>query len=542
MLDHGIFECAYNFEDLTNTFGEVSISEKIGEKKSQLKMGLLGKWSGPHAVLNGLSRNKRFYPEALWERVIRADYFKKKMETNMMIGTIGHDLEITETELRDGRVSHYTNNFEINPNSIGDEGIGPVRLLEADSFILSTPVGRRLYDYLSADMKLYTSSRGDGVYEKDNMVNGMPVMDPKKYTVERWDVVMNPGFLLAQPKLEGISDESFEKIRTENKKYFIIAESFNEDQKIVTKGATMSEAKTATLAEEATRDLLEANKKLQENNMELAKYQVLGTLTELSEAKDYFKDNSEVIKSIKELGSVVSIKEVFNKFEEATTKLGATDKFIKEFGSFEVIEKVCTDVATFVEECGTFVDVKKYLDTSEAWLEGNGSFAEITKSLLASIEFHKEYGTEEDIKEVFEKLESKEIDPTFEKYGTNDDIKFMFETYGSQKVISEVLRKVSKYLDDPDKLSEGLDEIEHRVKAVGITESTGIDQEKVLEKVRKGWDETEIRAYYNKTSTLNGARFLPTPKTPVKENTSNKVNTIKNESRITRSLNSLTKI
>lgn len=142
---------------------------------------------GPHFVPGGVSRNKRLYTEELWEVAGKDEDVQRKVANNQMFGRVGHEAEITDEDIAEGKFSHYTRNID------WKTGI-------AESVILNTPMGNTLYTILRAGTIMYVSSRADGDYSgKDE--DGNDILDPKTYKLERFDFVQDPGFLDAKPKM-----------------------------------------------------------------------------------------------------------------------------------------------------------------------------------------------------------------------------------------------------------------------------------------------------------------------------------------------------
>lgn len=157
---------------------------------------------GKHFIPGGISRNHRKYTEELWTAAGKDEEVQRKIKNNQMIGRVGHEAEITDEDLAEGKYSHYTRNINWETG-------------EAEDVILNTPMGNSLYTLLRSGVIMYVSSRADGDYEgKDE--DGNDILDPKTYKLERFDFVQDPGFLDAQPKMiteskQKEKDESIEK-------------------------------------------------------------------------------------------------------------------------------------------------------------------------------------------------------------------------------------------------------------------------------------------------------------------------------------------
>jgi len=167
---------------------------------------VLGRVKGQFFVPDGVSRNNRFYPESLWDKVMGEDLVKARLSEKKMFGTIGHDEEpVTEQQLRNGDVSHVVTRLWVEPGPDGSKlGMG-------EALILNTPAGRNLNTYLRAGCRLNTSSRASGKFLEGKEHDGIPIVDEEAYVFETFDFVLDPGFLQARPDLV----EQLELKRTE---------------------------------------------------------------------------------------------------------------------------------------------------------------------------------------------------------------------------------------------------------------------------------------------------------------------------------------
>lgn len=142
---------------------------------------------GQHFCPGKVSRNHRLYTEELWEAASQDEDVQRKLQNGQMFGRVGHEAEITDEDIAEGKFSHITRNID------WKTGI-------AESVIYNTPMGNTLYTILRAGTTMYVSSRADGDYEgKDE--DGNDILDPKTYKLERFDFVQDPGFLDAKPKM-----------------------------------------------------------------------------------------------------------------------------------------------------------------------------------------------------------------------------------------------------------------------------------------------------------------------------------------------------
>lgn len=166
------------------------------EEGSRYRDGILGVVEGVFFVPDLPSRNGRKYPRKLWERVVNSPEVKKLLQNRLMFGTVGHDDLDLDALIRERKVSHLVTDLRI-----GEDGKGYGR-----AEILDTPVGRVLYTLLKNGSKLAISSKGWGEYK--GVEDGVYVVDENSYILERFDFVVDPGFLQAIPGLK----EEYEKV------------------------------------------------------------------------------------------------------------------------------------------------------------------------------------------------------------------------------------------------------------------------------------------------------------------------------------------
>lgn len=175
------------FEGYTLIEDRAKISEAFKDEVNKSHGAILAIVKGKHFCPGGTSRNHRWYPPELWAGVREDKAFMTRLQRNAVIGRVGHDPEITDEDIGEGRFSHFTRNINWETG-------------EAESVIVDTPMGRNLLTCLRAGIILYVSSRATGDY-KGKTESGDDIMDPETYSLERFDFVQDPGFLEAQPSL-----------------------------------------------------------------------------------------------------------------------------------------------------------------------------------------------------------------------------------------------------------------------------------------------------------------------------------------------------
>lgn len=312
---------------------------------------ILGKLVGPHFVPDGTSRNQRYYPRSLWEKVLSDPKTHQKLDRKLMVGTIGHaDNFDVEKFAREGLLSHITTKIWIDENT----GLGM-----AEDWILDTPAGRNLFAMCKAGCRFYTSSRAAGSF-KNEKYRGMPVVDEKTYDLGGWDMVVDPGFLEADPSLV----ESL-------KRNGITSDVQSSIDNPTNGGNSMS----AELMEKLTREKMAVEKGLNEALTELNVYKKIGPANRIIEAL-------KRLHGYKDLGSAADIAKAFDLAESA----------LKEY-----------------KELGSPADIRKGLALAEKMLNKYkllGTPDEINEALDRATEIFEKYkvlGTPAEIDEALDK-------------------------------------------------------------------------------------------------------------------------------------------
>jgi hypothetical protein len=115
-------------------------------------VNIIGKVTGESFVPGGFSRNKRFYPASLWEKVVNDPGVRKRLDDRTMYGSIGHEVKLDDAAFRNGDFTHIVSDIRITEDGKG----------EADYLILNTNAGRNLNTVLRAGSRVYVSTRADG--------------------------------------------------------------------------------------------------------------------------------------------------------------------------------------------------------------------------------------------------------------------------------------------------------------------------------------------------------------------------------------------
>jgi len=171
------------YQDLNENFDPKSFSP------------ILGIVEGKSLVLDGVSRNGRFYPKELWQNALKREETKQLLKDKLMFGCIGHPENYTLDELlSDGKVSHIVSKIEIRKDGYG----------YATYEILDTEAGRILYTVLKAGSKMKVSTRGFGEFANESKSldgKNYQVINPNTFSIESIDFVIHPGIADVDVKL-----------------------------------------------------------------------------------------------------------------------------------------------------------------------------------------------------------------------------------------------------------------------------------------------------------------------------------------------------
>ena len=184
---------------------------KLHENYKPTNKKILGIVEGKSFVLDGVSRNGRFYPKQLWENALKNLEVKEMLRDRLMFGCIGHPENYTLDELlAEGKVSHIVTDIKL-----GKDGFG-----YATYEILDTPAGRILETILKAGSKMKVSTRGFGEFSNEaKQIDGKKyqVIDPNTFQLESIDFVIKPGIASVDVKLveelEKNNKEDIEKLK-----------------------------------------------------------------------------------------------------------------------------------------------------------------------------------------------------------------------------------------------------------------------------------------------------------------------------------------
>lgn len=156
---------------------------------------ILARFQGQFFVPGGVSRNKRYYPESLWENVLARDTTQLSLKDGM-IGTLLHPEN--EKLSHPMYASHVVKRLWVDGQK---RGMG-------EAYVLDTPVGRIVETFQKSGLvNLYVSSRAWGKYIEGKTFEGMPIVDENNYFFKTFDIVLEPGFMEANPSFKSTMEQ-----------------------------------------------------------------------------------------------------------------------------------------------------------------------------------------------------------------------------------------------------------------------------------------------------------------------------------------------
>lgn len=284
-----------------------SIGNKFEYKKlspeEQEKRGILGRLVGIIADYAHPTRNERWYPEKLWDKVFNDPIMKEKIKNRCVFGELGHPVDRTDIDMEKVAIC-----LAEEPKKSKDGKLYGV------FDILSTPCGKILKSLCDYGCTIGISSRGSG----DTFINnsGKEEVDADTYECECWDAVLLPAVETARlqyvnesldknAKLRRALNEELNKASDEDKKVMREAlESLN-----INLGST--EGDNDSSVNHISEDSDTVSQEAANDGADIAK-EFLNTLKEN-------KDLTKQVRDLQEQLSVCYTKEV--KYQESITSL-----------------------------------------------------------------------------------------------------------------------------------------------------------------------------------------------------------------------------
>jgi len=410
-----------------NDFTSTSLKFEFVETNSEVDgKHILAKVKGPFFVPDGVSRNNRFYTKQLWEKCLSSSEVTEKLKSRTMFGTIGHDTELNDKSLQEGKISHIVTSAYIDEST--GQGIG-------EALILNTPSGQILNTVLRAGSEVFVSSRADGKFKGTK--NGIPLVDEDTYDLKGWDFVLSPGFMQANPKIaESLNDIKGDFIM-ENK----VIERLSEENGALKEKLMQKDQEVVSKIKEAIQPVQEENSHIKGELHEAEK-----TINELRESLNSLTEEKAELEE--KLNEFDTLGESFDEIKEALEFASSFMESVhEEFGTFDQIKEALTVAAEMKESLdtlGTVDEIKAALEIADSLLEEKSK---------------KEYMDK--VKELADKLDVKAeaIDKMMKKGMTEEEIEELCSEMMDKddKEDKEMKEKSKKMAKDED-LGEALKE------------------------------------------------------------------------------------
>lgn len=308
---------------------------------------ILAKVVGPAFFPDSVSRNKVHYPEEAWINAIENPDFVARLQDRLVYGTIGHDAELNDNDIRDGKFSHIVTKVWIDEDNVG----------KAEYLVLNTPPGQVLNTLLRAGSKLRVSTKAEGYFENSSNRDGSKSVIPEKFILERIDFVVDPGYKQALPSLiESLKQSDNNPLLEEShmsEKVTEILESqvkeIKQEKQTLTESLNkiQEELRVERESNAQAKVLLENYKgfgtiaSIQESLSELSQYQAIGSVQEIHEA---LQEGEETIDQLTD-----TLEQTKNELETKTAEEEAAPDYT-DCGSPEEVKDALDKALTVVNE------------------------------------------------------------------------------------------------------------------------------------------------------------------------------------------------
>lgn len=351
--------------------------------------------------LEGISRNRRKYPTAAWNRALKDPEFIRRLNRRLVFGTFGHDQVLDDAAIREGKFSHIVSRVWITEDGKG----------MAEFLILNTPPGERLNTIFRAGSRPYVSTRASGDFLKARDSQGNQIVDPDTFALKTIDFVLDPGFLDADPELvENHNVKGTDNMNTEEKIQTL-------EEAVRTNQSTINGLTEENLAQRKTIASMEE---------ELAAYRKFGA-PEVLESRltsgieeslksvigEHTTENLRSImdehNSYKVLGSVAEVTESVKTMKSVLEEIGTPEEIrahltehlnlVSALNASPVqIREMVESLNSLVEAHGDVAQIEETLNRTKEFVESCGSLDECETVLRSSLEFFESVGTADNIR------------------------------------------------------------------------------------------------------------------------------------------------
>lgn len=409
---------------------------------------ILARVSGPSFFPDTTSRNNVHYPKEAWENAINDPEFQERLQNKLVFGTIGHDPEMTDNEVRNGIHSHIVSKVWIDENNIG----------MAEYLILNTEPGRVLNTLLRAGSRVSVSTRAYGGIQEDKSPTGAEIVDPTDFSLERIDFVIDPGYKQAKPILQEQNNKE-NKTQEDNTMadVNVITEQLEKQVSFLTEQYNLS----AKDAKELQKALTEAKVNEAANKVELEGYRALGTMAKLQEAvtklakfEELSEDPEELEKNLEE--GAETIEELTAEIERLQALKAELEAKVTENDQVGTdLEQTKTQLAEF-DDLGSAEEIRDLLSTVEEVQE--------------ELDQYRELGTVDEIKDAFEKIEK------FAEESEQAELQDLADEYGADAEAINLLKSKGLSVEEIETVLDSVATVEGDAD-VDITEEDGEDEE-----------------------------------------------------------------
>ena len=146
---------------------------------------VIAKVRGPAFFPGRVSENKVEYTNELWEKALNRPEFQVELKARRIYGTIGHDQEINDKAIREGKIGHIVSDMWIDKKT--NTGM-------AEYLLLNSEPGRMTLTLLGAKSKFRVSTRCKGKFLNRCNVKGNKEPNPDLFFIKGVDFVHDPGF------------------------------------------------------------------------------------------------------------------------------------------------------------------------------------------------------------------------------------------------------------------------------------------------------------------------------------------------------------
>lgn len=371
-------------------------------------VNILARVSGPTFFPETTSRNGVYYTLEAWQHALSDPELQQRLDSRLVLGTFGHDIEITDEEVRKGLFSHITTKLWI------EDGVG-----YAEHLVLNTEPGRNLNTLLRAGARISTSTKANGYLAESQTADGYSMVEPEGFTLERIDFVLDPGYLEAKPELlESFSSKGKQKM-DKTRTPIEIMEAHVSDLRA---RGELSDKRATELQEALGASRVE----VAEAKAAMKLYEAFGTPVEIHEKLkklsmyESIDDDPEALADTVE-AATETIEDLTDKLDAATQELENTQEALGD-ETPETYKALLAEADAAVEQLAAF---KEVAETPEQVQE----LMDVAAKAEEQLNQYQELGTVEELEELIdtaekvqEQLEGEEVADIADEVGVEPEI------------------------------------------------------------------------------------------------------------------------